>query len=264
MRDSLGCYAVLVLIVLQQMLLHMPLAHARGLPDTIESVLPSIVGVGTAYPPRQPVKGVERLVYKGTGFVVGNGNQVVTNLHVLAAELDTDNRQMHAVFVGTGTAARARGAKVLKRDEAHDLVLLEFGGPPLPALSLAEGDYVRQGQEIALTGFPIGMALGLYPVTHRGIISAITPMAQPVSESGRLTAMQVKRQRAGYMAYQLDAVAYPGNSGSPVYDADTAEVIGVLNSVLVRETRESMITSPSGISYAIPVRHLRELLVGVQ
>lgn len=264
MRDNLSCYSVLLLLMLQQMLQHMPLVHARSLPDTIESVLPSIVGVGTAYPRRQPVKGVDRLVYKGTGFVVGNGNQVVTNLHVLAPELDTDNRQVHAVFVGTGTAARARGAKVVKRDEAHDLVLLEFGGSPLPPLSLAQDDRVRQGQEIALTGFPIGMALGLYPVTHRGIVSAITPMAQPVSESGHLTALQVKRRRAGYMAYQLDAVAYPGNSGSPVYDAETAKVIGVLNSVLVRETRESMITSPSGISYAIPVSYVRELLAQAQ
>ncbi|MFK7977793.1 MAG: trypsin-like peptidase domain-containing protein, partial [Halioglobus sp.] len=180
--------------------------------------------------------------------------------HVLAPQLDSKNRQMHAVFVGSGTAAKARGAKILKRDEARDLVVLEFGGDPLPALSLAKGDNVRQGQEIALTGFPIGMALGLYPVTHRGIISAITPMAQPVSESGHLTAMQVKRRRAGYMAYQLDAVAYPGNSGSPIYDIESAEVIGVLNSVLVKETRESMISSPSGISYAIPVKHVRELL----
>ncbi|MFK7730577.1 MAG: serine protease, partial [Pseudomonadales bacterium] len=126
MRDSLSCYAVLVLLVLQQILVDVPAAEARSLPDTIESVSPSIVGVGTAYPPRQPVTGVDRLVYKGTGFVVGNGNQVVTNLHVLAPQLDSKNRQMHAVFVGSGTAAKARGAKILKRDEARDLVVLEF------------------------------------------------------------------------------------------------------------------------------------------
>lgn len=234
--------------------------QAASLPDTIERISKSVVGVGTAYPPRQPVKGVERLVYQGTGFVVGNGNQVVTNNHVLANQLDRKNRQSHAVFLGSGSAAVARVATVVRRDAERDLVVLKFGGPPLPPLSLAVDDNVRPGQDIAITGFPIGMALGLYPVTHRGIVSAITPMAQPVSESGRLTAMQVKRARAGDMAYQLDVVAYPGNSGSPVYDVGSGNVIGVLNSVLVKETRESMISSPSGISYAVPVRYLRELL----
>lgn len=260
MRDSFSCSAVLWLLVLQLMIVQVPEVAARSLSDTIESVSPSVVGVGMAYPPRQPVRGVNRLVYKGTGFVVGSGNYVVTNLHVIAKQLDTKNRQMHAVFVGSGTAAKARKAEVVLRDEAHDLVLLRFEGSPLPALSLARGDQVRVGREIALTGFPLGMALGLYPVTHRGIVSAITPMAQPVSESEQVTAIQIKRRRAGYMAYQLDAVAFPGNSGSPVYDAQSAKVIGVLNSVLVKETRESMISNPSGISYAIPIKYVRDLL----
>ena len=42
------------------------------------------------------------------------------------------------------------------------------------ALDLAEKTKEREGTEIAFTGFPIGMALGLYPVTHRGIVSAIS------------------------------------------------------------------------------------------
>jgi hypothetical protein len=34
----------------------------------------------------------------------------------------------------------------------------------------------------------------------------------------------------------------------------------VLNMVLVRGTRETALSSPTGISYAIPVRHVRALL----
>lgn len=234
------------------------------LPDAIERVAPSIVAVGTAYPPRQPVKGVDRIVYKGTGFVVGNGNQVVTNKHVLATQLDRKNQQTHAVFVGSGTAAQARRARIVVQDPEHDLVVLAFDGEALPPLELASDPAVRAGQGVAFTGFPIGMALGLYPVTHQGIVSAITPMAQPATDAGRLTPLQVRRQRAGYLAYQLDAVAYPGNSGSPVYDTASGQVIGVLNSVLVKSTRESMLSSPTGISYAVPVRHVHDLLATVQ
>ena len=131
---------------------------------------------------------------------------------------------------------------------------------PLPALSLADGDGVREGTEIAFTGFPIGMALGLYPVTHRGIVSAISPMAPPQLGSRVLTAKMIRAMRDPYDVLQLDATAYPGNSGSPVYDQASGRVLGVINSVLIKETKEAVIEKPSGISYAIPVRFIHELL----
>lgn len=60
--------------------------------------------------------------------------------------------------------------------------------------------------------------------------------------------------------FQLDGTAYPGNSGSPVYDAATGEVIGIVNSVPVKATRESALTQPSGITYAIPAQGLKAVL----
>jgi S1-C subfamily serine protease len=38
------------------------------------------------------------------------------------------------------------------------------------------------------------------------------------------------------------------------------EVIGIINMVFVKESKESVLSKPSGISFAIPVRFLRELL----
>ncbi|HAY27881.1 MAG TPA: serine protease, partial [Candidatus Accumulibacter sp.] len=38
------------------------------------------------------------------------------------------------------------------------------------------------------------------------------------------------------------------------------EVLGVINMVFVKENKESVLSKPSGISFAIPVRFLRELL----
>ena len=37
-------------------------------------------------------------------------------------------------------------------------------------------------------------------------------------------------------------------------------VIGLVNMVLVKGSRESALSNPTGISYAIPVRHLQALL----
>jgi S1-C subfamily serine protease len=61
------------------------------------------------------------------------------------------------------------------------------------------------------------------------------------------------------MIYQLDITAYPGNSGSPLYDAQSGEVVGILNKVFVKESKETVLEKPSGISYAIPVKYLLEL-----
>ena len=66
--------------------------------------------------------------------------------------------------------------------------------------------------------------------------------------------------RDGVPVFQLDATAFPGNSGSPLYDPATGEVVGILNMVFVKATKESALTQPSGISYAIPSRFLIELL----
>jgi S1-C subfamily serine protease len=247
------CVVVLALALAQ-------LCLASGLPEIVARVRPSIVGVGTAYPPRQPGRMINRIAYLGTGFVVGNGRQIITNAHVVEVKLDTDNNQSLAVFIGNGVNATARMARLAREDGEHDLVLLEIQGEPLPALELGNSNAVKEGQDIAFTGFPMGMALGLYPVTHRGIISAITPMAQPVNNSRALNSLQVSRMRGDFKAFQLDATAYPGNSGSPVFELDNGHVVGVINSVAIKETRETLLKSPSGITYAIPSRYIMPLL----
>ena len=63
--------------------------------------------------------------------------------------------------------------------------------------------------------------------------------------------------------FQLDAVAYPGSSGSPLYDITSGQVIGIVNMTVARETRESALAQPTGIAFAIPTKHLRELLASL-
>jgi S1-C subfamily serine protease len=70
----------------------------------------------------------------------------------------------------------------------------------------------------------------------------------------------IRRLDENYSVFQLDATAYPGNSGSPLYDAETGDVIGIVSSVFVKETKEKLLRDPSGISYAIPIRYAKALL----
>ena len=89
-------------------------------------------------------------------------------------------------------------------------------------------------------------------------------VAQPSADSDKLNSVKIARMRAGFDAFQLDATAYPGNSGSPVFELGSGRVIGVINSVLVKETKETMLARPSGITYAIPSRYIKPLLSGLE
>ena len=127
-------------------------------------------------------------------------------------------------------------------------------------MELGDGNQVREGELYAFSGFPIGMVLGLTTVTHRGIVSAITPIVIPAISSKELSIKQIRKLQDPYKVFQLDAVAYPGNSGSPLYETDTGKVVGVINSVYVKESKETLLSSPSGIAYAIPVKYVKKLL----
>ena len=111
---------------------------------------------------------------------------------------------------------------IVALDKEHDIAVLKMEKRGLPALRLGKSAQVKEGQPIAFTGFPIGPVLGLYPVTHSGIVSAITPIVIPMPVAGKLNPKLIRRMRAPYEVFQLDANAYPGNSGSPVFDPVTA------------------------------------------
>jgi S1-C subfamily serine protease len=225
------------------------------LPATVEAIRPSVVAVGTYQTTRRPPS-----VFRGTGFVVGDGGLVATNNHVLPDSLDEANRERLVIFAGRGKATDMRSVTVVARDPDHDLALLRISGAPLRPMRLGSEAGVREGQAIAFTGFPVGMVLGLYPVTHRGIVASITPIAIPGLGGKDLSPQAIKALREPYDVFQLDATAYPGSSGSPLYDPATGEVLGVINSVLVKATKEAVLENPSGITYAIPVRFLKALM----
>jgi serine protease Do len=233
--------------------------HSQAnLVDLIAKAKPAVVIVGTHNPTDNP-----RFSLRGTGFVVGDGNTVVTNAHVLpeASTNATVVRQLVVQILGKPGAVEMRVASVVSVDRNRDLALLKIEGPPAPALQLGQKAYVPEGTGVALIGFPIGGALGYSPVTHRGIVSSVTAVAPPMPTAQQLNPQAIHRLREGsYDIYQLDATAYPGNSGGPLLNIETGEVIGVINSVVVRSSKESALSQPSGITYAIPVRFVIELM----
>jgi len=233
---------------------HTSSACASEFPSVVKAIKPSVVGIGVYAP-----LGVVSHQLQGTGFVIGDGHYVVTNDHVINSEVEESAKYHRVVFQPEG-----RRGKVIPIDEIYtspkyDIAILKIKEPLAP-VQLAKKDATwDDGADIALTGFPIGAVLGLFPATHKGIVAVMTPNVTAAKHTSQLSDRQLSALAEPYMVYQLDIVAYPGNSGSPVYDVKTGIVFGVINKVFIKETKETAISAPSGITYAIPIQHVYEL-----
>ncbi|MGA7178793.1 MAG: serine protease [Thiobacillaceae bacterium] len=224
--------------------------------DTLLRVKPSVVGIGTYQPLRSP-----RGQLKGTGFVVGDGKTVATCYHIVKPLLDLAKNESWAIFLGQGKQVNYRLAKVIATDPEHDLALLQFAGEAVPPLKLGdEANSPREGDQLYFTGYPIGSILGLNASTNRAGLAAIVPIYTPMANTATLSVRAIRQASNPYRIFQLDAIAYPGNSGSPLWSPETGEVYGVVNAVFVKGAKEAALTDPSGISYAIPSRYVEELL----
>jgi len=232
-------------------------AHASELPDLIERAKPSVLLVGTYAPTDSP-----RFTFRGTGFVVSDGNLAITNVHVLppTESLGATRELMVQAFDVSGGIWRPRLAKVVGTDPGHDLALLSFEGQAVAPLALARAP-VREGAAIALMGFPLAGALGYSMVTHRGVVSSKTSISGPAGDARQLNERALRQLRVGaFEVLQLDAIAYPGNSGGPVFELESGAVIGVISMVMVKGTKESALSAPTGITYAVPTQYVANLL----
>ena len=231
-------------------------ASAASLPELIVRVKRSVVAVGS-----YGLMDTPRFGFRAAGFAVADGLHVLTNAHVVPEETPERIDRSIAVQVWLGDDQwQLRSARLLGRDLRNDLALLAIDGPALPALKLAAQDAV-EGAAIALMGFPIGNALGQVHTTHRGIVSAWTTIATPAGSPAGLSPRAVRQLRDGaFKVMQLDAIAYPGNSGGPVLDVETGEVVGVLQGGVIKGTKEAALSAPTGITYAVPASTAAALL----
>lgn len=128
----------------------------------------------------------------GSGFVVGDGAQVVTNQHVVEGA--------NEVVVKTPDSKVIK-VKVVDTDSVQDLALLKLEGQG-PPLELAE-ELPQVGQEVAAIGSPEGLERTL----STGIVSAL-------------------RKLGGREVVQITAPVSHGSSGGPVLD-ESGRVVGV-------------------------------------
>lgn len=191
--------------------------------DVVERIGPAVVHIELyrkmAYSKR------EVAVASGSGFVVSEDGQIVTNAHVVANK--------HRVKVELKSGA-SYDAKIKDVDEKSDIALIKIDAPTkLPVLMLGRSADLRPGEFVVAIGSPFSLqntvTTGIVSTTQRG-----------GKELG------LRNSDMDYI--QTDAIINYGNSGGPLVNLD-GDVIGI-NTLKVT----------AGISFAIPSDKIREFL----
>ena len=166
----------------------------------------------------------------GTGFLIeAKGVFVLTNDHIASASTELK------VVLPDRTEVPA---KVLGRDVALDLALLQIDVPRLTPLPLGDSNEIKVGEWVVVLGNAFG--------------DDVTASAGIVSATGREGAgsLAAGRQHGFRTFIQTDARIHRGNSGGPVLDT-AGQVIGVAVATGDR---------PGEISFAIPIERVREVV----
>lgn len=162
-----------------------------------------------------------------SGVVVASGNwgsDILTVEHALENTWDR---------VATISNKRRVSFRVIARDADLDVALVRTAAKNLPIATLGSSSGVRQGASIGLLGYPIpdefdNEGLGLATSLNSGRVSALRRDAIEVTLS-----------------------IVPGESGGPVFLADTGEVIGIA---------ESRFEDERSIGFALPINDAKRFL----
>jgi len=139
----------------------------------------------------------------GSGFVaaMGNGNFLVTNVHVAAGIPGAEFKKLDGAVIQGGSPSMAMGEDIF-------CMGLPPGGTPLPVMTGVESN-AAIGDDVVVLGNAEG----------EGVINAIT---------GSIVGI-------GPNLVEVDAPFVPGNSGSPIIHLKTGKVIGVATYTITNE-----------------------------
>jgi S1-C subfamily serine protease len=160
----------------------------------------------------------------GSGAVVGSGDIVLTNAHVVS------HCSRVSVRSPDGKEADAKKQAV---DQRNDLALLRTPGVVGTPLSLRLQPAVRTGEDVIVLGYPLHGVLADQLNVTTGTISALAGLGN----DARL--------------YQITAPVQPGNSGGPLLDASGALLGLVVSKLDAGKVYQLTGDVPQNINFAI-------------
>ncbi len=212
-----------------------------------ENILPYLPPEFRQYLPDPSAPQVQQS--SGSGFVIDQEGQIVTNYHVVEGALvenGVDLRDGASIRVTFAGSEEEQAVVVVGANPDYDLALLELSDPSaLPSdvrpIELADSEGVMVGQKVIAIGNPFG----LQSTVTQGIVSAI---GRELPSIGRIEIPMI----------QTDAAINPGNSGGPLLDS-SGRLIGV-NTMIVPGMTASGSAGNIGIGFAVPSSLLADAL----
>ncbi|MGD0227909.1 MAG: serine protease [Terriglobia bacterium] len=229
--------------------------------ETFEIVHLSIVGFASTIKIEQPGKDPILPSILGTGFVVDSRGIVATNRHVVEAILELpidprDGKHAARAIMTSGVREESgghsmpmlfvdiKGGAVVSNfvsstpyfgEPLPDVAFVQLNVGEVPALQLASAENSwKTGMEVAIAGFPLGTkplevfdkVTQIMPFVKHGIISSIFPFPCPFPHG-----------------FSTDILTQGGNSGSPVFRADSPVALGM---------HEGVVKGADNITLAVP------------
>jgi S1-C subfamily serine protease len=175
----------------------------------------------------QSIPQEERLRGQGSGFIINENGDILTNAHVV------DGTDRVTVTLKDG---RAFEGVVEGVDDVTDLAVIRIDteGESLPVSKLGDSDRVEVGDWAIAVGNP----LGLDNTVTLGIVSTLKRSSAAVG---------IPDKRIDFI--QTDAAINPGNSGGPLLNSK-GEVIGINTAIRA---------DAMGIGFAIPINKAKSI-----
>ncbi|MBQ8003196.1 MAG: trypsin-like peptidase domain-containing protein [Clostridia bacterium] len=191
----------------------------ESLPDVVERVLPTVVGVETT-----DSRSMGGTVRYGSGVIVSDMGYVITNQHVVGDNPKRIDITLYDSSIKEGVLCWS--------DKSLDVAVIKYEGIVPAVARMGEYTSVRVGEDVFAIGNPL--SLQFERSVTKGIVSAINRTITIEDENTVI-----------YMEdlIQTDASINPGNSGGPLMNSK-GEVIGI-NTVRVN--------SAEGMGFAVPV-----------
>ncbi|MBC5827319.1 MAG: trypsin-like peptidase domain-containing protein, partial [Candidatus Eremiobacteraeota bacterium] len=150
----------------------------------------------------------------GSGFIVASDRSAVK---ILTANHVVDNAD-NIVVILDGDLNEQRVATLLSRDFLRDEALLKILADRRKPLPLAASGLLRTGEAVGIVGYP-----GRHDLAWSdGVVQALAPGSGLIVGLGQVLAAPDDDDR-----FFFDAPVQPGDSGAPVFNRRTNEVVGM-------------------------------------
>jgi serine protease Do len=225
-------------------------SDAKPLPDIVDSIMPSVVGVASTFEYEQeqtfsiwgwnPQPQIQRFRTTGTGFVITEDGYIVTNSHVV---YDEEYKAGEAIDVSVLFSDETEHeASIIAYDPETDIAVLKVDEKGLTPAVLGDSDELRVGELVIAVGNPLGF--DLFGTVTSGIVSALNRK------------ININEKKMNLI--QTDAAINSGNSGGPLLNS-CGQVIGI-NSAKISSSYSSSSASVEGLCFAIPIKEAKSII----